>query len=335
MSDLTGGRTDRAAFDDQLAGEVPFAEAAGLERMKSIVATGARDGTLATMAGTLLLWRAVRSLRRGDRNVVPQAVTGIVALSVGLRQRRLDAGSTEERVDALSMDEWDRLNGGNVDEDENAAGSDESSSRDDVDRRSESTPNAEGESQVEHALGGDLPGERLDPEFSADAETQAQPQPSLSADIHDPRRDAGSAELDPSETALPDDTADAADSSSSAESDRSAETDEGTTGRAANGSESADDGEDGMDEDGGPTESSGDEHAEDESEARTGDADGDEESENDGTPEGEPRQDETDPDAGQARDGTDEDEDDEDEEADDGTIPEGGMRQDETDPDAT
>lgn len=318
MSNTIVGQSELGEFGDLPVDDLPFTKAAALERTQSIVATGARDGTLATVAGTLLLWRAARSLRSNTHNTATLAATGISVLAIGLRQRRrgVTPSSEESHTDDLTMDDWKRSA-----EDEDAAKADGQDRQTEFDQKRGSPPTEEND--AERGVGGDSSGERTDSAFTADAETQGQSQPSLSADVHDPRRDAGREELDLSETALADDTTDEADSS--VEPDQSVQTDEAMTSHASDGSSSADDREDGT------TESSSDEQ----SEADTADENDDEERENGTIPEGGMRQDETDPDVDQARDDTDEETASEDEETEDGTSPEGGMRQDETDPDAT
>lgn len=222
MSNAPGRLTDRVTeFVQRLRDGTQRAETKESGRVPSIVKTGARDGTPAIVAGALLLWRAVRSTRHGSFKAVAQVALGIVVFCIGVRQRRLDTtrtSSEENAVGGVTTAERDRLD----DNEQSEAAVSNPSGQHGFDEESE--PTTSGENGTDRELGGDLPGELSDPAFTADAETQGRSQPSLNADVHDPRRGRGDDDVDLSETALGDDATEAADSST--ERDRHSQTDE-------------------------------------------------------------------------------------------------------------
>ena len=183
-----------APFDDR-----PTDDGAALERLRSVVATGARDGSLAIGVGVLLLWRAVRTVRRGWLRAVAQATIGVAVLRVGLWQRRSAADeSTFEGA-------WERSDDTRADEREGGDGdekvSDEAHAarhRPDHGREPETAPNGAVDEEP------DLPG--------SETSDESAPEPAADVETRDPSKDPREADdegVDLSEAALADEPGEA------------------------------------------------------------------------------------------------------------------------------
>lgn len=175
----------------------------------STVKNYATNGTPAIIAGALLLYRAVRSARHGYLKAVAQAALGIAVLYNGIRQRRLDRSgmSFEEGLpDTGATDNRNRSD----DTDRSVEETGDTSRR--SNHGEESAPPTSSKNGDERELGGEISGEQTDPAFTADAETQGRSQPSLNADVHDPRRGREERDVDLSETAIPSDSTETAES---------------------------------------------------------------------------------------------------------------------------
>lgn len=245
VSNALGSRTEQVTkFVQQLLGEKQLAKTEEFERIPSMIKNHAGAGTPAIVAGALLFCRAVLSPRHGYLKALAEATLGIAVFYIGVRQRHLDASriSFKEQVVDRVTDDKEQLE----------AKTGNPGNQYDLDEKSDATTSRNGNEQE---LGGNISGERSDPAFTADAETQGRSQPSLNADVHDPRRGRGEKDFDPSETALPDDSTESADSST--EQDWPAQTDESEEVLSSEEAQPDND-ENSMDEDGPNTPQTGD-----------------------------------------------------------------------------
>ncbi|UTF53612.1 hypothetical protein [Natronosalvus rutilus] len=87
----TGDLTERA-----LESDAPLEGGSTIDRALSLAKRGASDGSLAMATGALVLWRGLRSIRRGRvRGIIPAAI-GIAAVGTGVKRRRAGTEETDK-----------------------------------------------------------------------------------------------------------------------------------------------------------------------------------------------------------------------------------------------
>lgn len=175
-------------FDDRSGDDGP-----GLERLKSVVATGARNGSLAIGVGALLLLRAVRTVRRGPLRAVVQATIGVAVLRAGLRQRRSTA-------DEPADERWSAEDVATTEGSEKKVSDEAHAARRRPDHGRETETDPEGTIEEEPAVPGDDDPSRPTPATDVEIEDSSK----------DPREsDEDEEDVDLSETALADEPGEA------------------------------------------------------------------------------------------------------------------------------
>ncbi|WP_312909499.1 hypothetical protein [Natronosalvus caseinilyticus] len=87
----TGDLTERA-----LESDAPLDGGSTIDRALSLAKRGASDGSLAMATGAVVLWRGLRSIRRGRvRGIIPAAI-GMAAVGTGVKRRRASTGESDK-----------------------------------------------------------------------------------------------------------------------------------------------------------------------------------------------------------------------------------------------
>ncbi|MDJ1432569.1 hypothetical protein [Halostagnicola sp. A-GB9-2] len=190
------------------------ADEPGLETTKSLLWTGASDGSLALAGGGAFVLAGVRSVARGRFRAIGQLALGGGLLKLGQYQRRNRDGTAVERALAGRG----ALDGGGEDETatdqtDGKAPSDEAhaaTERHDLGRVSQTDEDGDVSSDAEFGTSRDDDSES-EIEFTEETDAEPRDRPGIDAEDDDPRRNTGDerVEIDVSDSALADEPAEA------------------------------------------------------------------------------------------------------------------------------
>ncbi|GAB7019772.1 hypothetical protein [Halostagnicola bangensis] len=186
----------------------------GLEAAKSLLWTGASDGSLALAGGGAFVLAGVRSIVRGRFRAIGQLALGGGLLKLGQYQRRNRDGTAVERAldlpGALDGEEDDEPSS---DETDGKTSSDEAhaaTERHDLGRVSQT--DAEGDVSADAEFGAAREDDsESEIEFIEETDAEPRDRPGVDAENDDPRRNTGDerVEIDVSDSALADEPAEA------------------------------------------------------------------------------------------------------------------------------